>query len=119
MGFFSLFCGLLYNDFLSVPLYFKSCYPKTGEKDEELKKKENCKYRFGLDPVWTTSTNELIFINSLKMKFSVIFGVFQMFLGIFLKGLNALFEKDFVEITCIVIPQIVFMGIWLQILKHI
>ena len=111
MGFFSLFCGLLYNDFLSVPLYFKSCYPKTGEKDEELKKKENCKYRFGLDPVWTTSTNELIFINSLKMKFSVIFGVFQMFLGIFLKGLNALFEKDFVEITCIVIPQIVFMGI--------
>ena len=111
MGFFSLFCGLLYNDFLSVPLYFKSCYPKSGEKDEELERKKDCKYRFGLDPVWMTSTNELIFINSLKMKFSVIFGVFQMLLGIFLKGLNALYESDYVELICIVIPQIVFMGL--------
>jgi len=27
MGFFSLYCGLLNNDFLSIPIYSKSCYP--------------------------------------------------------------------------------------------
>ena len=109
MGFFSLFCGLLYNDFLSVPLYFKSCYPKQGEKEDHLSKKENCRYSFGLDPVWTVSSNELIFVNSLKMKFSVIFGVFQMILGIILKGLNALHENDLVEYIFVFIPQLIFM----------
>ena len=109
MGFFSLFCGLLYNDFLSVPLYFKSCYPKYGDEGDHLEKKENCKYSFGLDPVWTVSSNELMFVNSLKMKFSVIFGVFQMILGIILKGLNAIHENDLVEYIFVFIPQIIFM----------
>ena len=109
MGLFSFFCGLLYNDFLSVPLYFKSCYPKEGDEGKILEKKENCKYSFGLDPVWTLSSNELMFVNSLKMKFSVIFGVFQMILGIILKGLNALHESDLVEYIFVFIPQLIFM----------
>jgi len=109
MAIFSLFCGLLYNDFLSVPLYFKSCYPKSGEYGDHLEKDSNCTYHFGLDPVWTISTNELMFVNSLKMKFSVIFGVFQMTLGIILKGCNALHEKDLIEFICVFIPQIIFM----------
>ena len=109
MAFFSLFCGLLYNDFLSVPLYFKSCYPKNGEEGEYLNKDEDCKYQFGLDPVWTISSNELMFVNSLKMKFSVIIGVFQMLIGIILKGLNALFERDLVEYVFVFIPQLIFM----------
>ena len=109
MAIFSLFCGFLYNDFLSVPLYFKSCYPKSGKSGEQLKKEQNCNYSFGLDPIWTITTNELMFINSLKMKFSVIFGVFQMALGIVLKGINALHEKDLVEFICVFIPQIIFM----------
>ena len=109
MAIFSLFCGFLYNDFLSVPLYFKSCYPKAGKSGEHLKKDNNCNYSFGLDPVWTISTNELMFVNSFKMKFSVIFGVFQMTLGIVLKGLNALHEKDLVDFIFVFIPQIIFM----------
>ena len=109
MSFFSLFCGLIYNDFLSVPLYFKSCYSRTGDINQHLEKDENCNYSFGIDPVWTISTNELMFINSLKMKFSVIFGVFQMCLGIFLKGLNAMFEGDAIECYCVFIPQFIFM----------
>ena len=109
MGLFSFFCGLLYNDFLSVPLYFKSCYPKEGDEGKILEKKEKCKYSFGLDPVWTLSSNELMFVNSLKMKFSVIFGVFQMILGIILKGLNALHESDLVEYIFVFIPQLIFM----------
>ena len=109
MACFALFCGLLYNDFLSVPIYFKSCYPKIGDSGEYLKKDKNCNYSFGLDPVWTISTNELMFVNSLKMKFSVIFGVFQMTLGIILNGLNFIYEKNYLEYLCVFIPQLIFM----------
>ena len=109
LGFFAVFCGLLYNDFLSIPIYFKSCYPKEGKNGQHLQKIENCNYQFGLDPVWLVSTNELAYINSLKMKLSVILGVTHMVLGIVLKGFNAIFEKNIIEIVFIFIPQIVLM----------
>ena len=109
LGFFSVFCGLLYNDFLSIPIYFKSCYPKSGERYDNLDKNANCTYKFGLDPVWMISSNELMFINSLKMKLSVILGVIHMVLGIFLKGINAIFELNIVELLFIFLPQIVLM----------
>ena len=111
MGFFALYCGFLYNDFLSIPFYFKTCYEinKKLDKDDYVKKKENCDYKFGLDPAWYLASNELAFMNSLKMKLSVILGVFQMAIGIILKGLNALFEKDFVEFFFIFFPQIILM----------
>ena len=109
LGFFSVFCGLLYNDFLSIPIYFKSCYPKKGKENDHLNKIENCSYKFGIDPVWYISSNELMFINSFKMKLSVILGVSHMTLGILLKGLNAIFEKNIIEFIFIFIPQIALM----------
>ena len=111
MGFFAVYCGLLYNDFLSVPIYYKTCYKVDShqEKDQEISKYNNCRYRFGLDPAWYLATNELAFMNSLKMKLSVILGVFQMVIGIILKGLNSLFEGDMVEFVFIFIPQILLM----------
>ena len=109
MGFFALYCGILYNDFLSVPIYFNSCYKKYGKRSENLDKNKDCKYKFGLDPVWYISNNELTFVNSLKMKFSVIIGVFQMTMGIILKGLNSIFEKNYVDCLLVFIPQLIFM----------
>ena len=109
LGFFSVFCGLLYNDFLSIPVYFKSCYPKKGENGQHLEKDQNCYYKFGLDPVWMIANNELAFVNSMKMKLSVILGVSHMTLGIFLKGFNAIFEKNLVEIIFIFFPQLILM----------
>ena len=109
MGFFALYCGLLYNDFLSVPIYFSSCYNKFGKSGEYLDKKKDCKYKFGVDPVWIISNNELTFVNSLKMKFSVIIGVFQMSMGIVLKGLNAIYDKNLVDCFFVFIPQLIFM----------
>jgi V-type H+-transporting ATPase subunit a len=111
MGFFSVYCGFLYNDFLSIPFDMGTCYDtsKNGTKGVQVYKKDNCNYKFGLDPIWYVATNELAFINSLKMKISVIFGVFQMVIGIVLKGLNAVFQRDFVDFIFIFFPQITLM----------
>ena len=119
MGIFATYCGLLYNDFLSVPVDVGSCYDREhrikGEwlnrtivKDSDGKEKY-CSYKFGLDPVWYTTTNELAFVNSLKMKISVIFGVFQMVIGIILKGFNAIHEREFSEFIFIFFPQLILM----------
>ena len=52
-----------------------------------------------------------MFVNSLKMKLSVILGVIHMVLGIFLKGFNAIFEANLIEFIFIFIPQITLMVI--------
>lgn len=47
MGIFALYCGLIYNDFMSMPLnLFGSCY------NDYLKQIPSCTYKFGMDPVW-------------------------------------------------------------------
>ena len=81
MGIFAFFCGWMYNDFLSLSFpIFGSCY-QNGHDLEAIKVK-SCTYPFGLDPKWTVASNELAFTNSLKMKLSVILGIFQMCMGI-------------------------------------
>ncbi len=52
MGVFSTFCGLIYNDFLSIPLsIFRSCYNlETGDRIYP-----SCVYPVGVDPVWYLS----------------------------------------------------------------
>lgn len=76
MGFFATFCGFIYNDFASIPLYFlgESCYVfYPGEGTPDLK--EDCVYSFGVDPSWYMADDELTYLNSMKMKIAVIFGV--------------------------------------------
>ncbi|KAI7983423.1 V-type proton ATPase subunit a1 [Camellia lanceoleosa] len=46
-------------------------------------------YPFGVDPSWRGSRTELPFLNSLKMKMSILLGVFQMNLGIIISYFNA------------------------------
>lgn len=46
-------------------------------------------YPFGLDPMWHGTRSELPFLNSLKMKMSILLGVAQMNLGIILSYCNA------------------------------
>ena len=111
MGFFSLFCGLMYNDMMALPLsFFSSCY-NTDYKTLETTRKPNCVYPVGIDPKWYAATNDLSFLNSFKMKWSVIIGVLQMTLGIVLRGLNNLYFKDYVGFIFEAIPQIIFMSL--------
>jgi len=51
-------------------------------------------YAFGVDPKWHGSRSELPFLNSLKMKMSILLGVAQMNLGIMLSYFNAKFFRN-------------------------
>lgn len=83
MGAFALYCGLIYNDFMSLPMnFFGSCYTNVYDKSTSNKEadytviaEKDCVYPFGVDPKWYVSKNELSFLNSLKMKIAVILGV--------------------------------------------
>ena len=109
MGFFSIFCGLIYNDFMGIPLsMFNTCYENDFVSKKAIRKNQ-CIYPIGMDPKWYSSTNELAFFNSFKMKWSVIIGVFQMVIGIILRGLNNLYFKDNLGFFFEFIPQIIFM----------
>jgi len=57
MGFFAIFCGFIYNDFVSLSLnLFGSCYSTDGVKaGQPLKSISDCVYPIGLDPAWNIS----------------------------------------------------------------
>lgn len=65
-------------------------------------------YPFGFDYIWSQSENQIVFVNSFKMKLSIVIGVTHMIIGICLKGSNALFFKDFLLFFFEFLPQIVF-----------
>ena len=111
MGMFACFCGFCYNDFMAIPLWtFDSCYNiekvETAEGHEKVVAhyKEDCVYPIGVDPTWYLSANLLTFVNSLKMKLSVILGVAQMALGVCMKGLNALYFGNKLDFYCEFVP---------------
>jgi len=122
MGFFAVYVGLLYNDFFSIGLdLFGSRYTHTSaqENGKEVHLYEPGydtrneggagPYPFGLDPAWHGASNELIFVNSLKMKLSVILGVTQMIVGLLLRFSNSVHEANMVDFFCECVPMMIFM----------
>ena len=111
-GFFAVFNGWIYDDFFATPLgIFGTCYEnKMGDDGKMIaERKGDCVYPIGLDPKWYAATNELAFLNSFKMKMSVIIGVLQMILGLFLKGMNGIYFADYIDFFFEFIPQLIFM----------
>ena len=110
----SIYCGLLYNEFMSVPLSMHdTCYERDEIETKTANKKEGCNFPFGMDPKWFVAENQLTFFNSFKMKFSVVIGVIHMMLGIFLKGLNDNYYKNLYGIIFEFFPQFIFMAVLL------
>ncbi|CAH1444815.1 unnamed protein product [Lactuca virosa] len=114
MALFSIYTGLIYNEFFSVPfeLFSPSAYACRDDACSEATTigliKVRDTYPFGVDPVWHGSRSELPFLNSLKMKMSILLGVAQMNLGIVLSFFNAIYFKNSVNVWFQFIPQMIF-----------
>merc|ERR1712242_3368 len=86
--------------------WFGTCYRLNSYKPDEGKntihyvgynenhEEKDCVYYFGMDPLWTISTNYLTFTNNIKEKLSVIIAYFHLNFGIFLNALNCIHRGD-------------------------
>ena len=121
MSIFSIYTGLLYNECFSVPMnWFGAskyvCDPNDNSEGCDtqsttgLVNNGDGAYAFGVDPIWHGSRSELPFLNSLKMKMSILMGVSQMMLGIFMSYLNQAYTNDKLSMFCEFIPQVIFLG---------
>ncbi|EEF49468.1 V-type proton ATPase subunit a3 [Ricinus communis] len=116
MALFSIYTGLIYNEFFSVPfeLFGRSAYAcrdlscRDATTDGLIKVGPT--YPFGVDPVWHGTRSELPFLNSLKMKMSILIGVAQMNLGIILSYFNALYFRNSLNTWFQFIPQMIFLN---------
>ena len=62
-----------------------------------------------MDPVWGLATNRLTFVNNIKMKLSVIFGVLHMTFGVLVKGTNSIFFRKWNDLIFEVITGIIIL----------
>ncbi|XP_034414407.1 V-type proton ATPase 116 kDa subunit a-like isoform X5 [Cyclopterus lumpus] len=130
MGIFSMYTGIIYNDCFSKSLnMFGSGWSvrpmfspkganwtfetldsnKVLQLDPAVPGVFNGPYPLGIDPIWNVATNKLTFLNSFKMKMSVILGVIHMLFGVSLSLFNHLYFKKPLNIFLGFIPEIVFM----------
>lgn len=116
MGCFSMYTGLIYNDCFSKGLnIFGSRFELEANPAYVNVSEPNCTYvgpspyPFGIDPMWTIATNKLTFLNSYKMKLSILIGVIHMSFGICLSLVNARHFKRPIEIIGNFIPGIIFL----------
>ncbi|CAI0435890.1 unnamed protein product [Linum tenue] len=116
MSIFSIYTGLIYNEFFSVPfeLFGPSAYSCRDSSCKDAYKaglvKVRDTYPFGVDPVWHGTRSELPFLNSMKMKMSILFGVAQMNLGIILSYFNAKFFSNNLNVRYQFVPQMIFLN---------
>ncbi|XP_049869830.1 V-type proton ATPase 116 kDa subunit a 1-like [Pectinophora gossypiella] len=120
MGIFSIYTGLIYNDMFSKSLNifgsrWKNVYDNktlAGKKFFDLDPAAAYTqepYPFGLDPAWQFAANNIIFLNSFKMKMSIIFGVIHMAFGVTMSVVNFNYLKKREMIYLQYIPQILFL----------
>ncbi|XP_078056463.1 V-type proton ATPase 116 kDa subunit a 1-like [Mustelus asterias] len=130
MGLFSIYTGLIYNDCFSKTFnLFGSAWnvramfqPNGPWSNETLQKSAILQlnpavlgafsgkpYPFGIDPIWNIAVNKLTFLNSYKMKMSVILGVIHMLFGVMLSLLNHIYFKEFNNIFLEFIPEVIFL----------
>ncbi|KAL8115632.1 hypothetical protein AgCh_022221 [Apium graveolens] len=116
MSLFSIYCGLIYNEFFSVPyhIFGGSAYRCRDDTCSNAYTVGLIKFRdpypFGVDPSWRGSRSELPFLNSLKMKMSILLGVAQMNLGIMLSYFDARFFSNSLDIKYQFVPQMIFLN---------
>ena len=101
MGLFSIYTGIIYNDVFSKSVnVFGSSWNASSlnatlishnselTMDPATEQYHQTPYPLGLDPVWALAENKIIFLNSYKMKLSIIFGVVHMMFGVCVSVIN-------------------------------
>ncbi|KAG1956466.1 V-type proton ATPase 116 kDa subunit a3 isoform X1 [Pimephales promelas] len=128
MGLFSIYTGAVYNECFSKGLspfssswHLKPMIQHYNWSDETLRSNQYLTldpnvtgvfqgpYPFGIDPIWSLASNHLTFLNSYKMKMSVIIGVIHMTFGICLSFFNYMYTGDVSSMFLVLIPELVFM----------
>ncbi|GFG30107.1 hypothetical protein Cfor_09516 [Coptotermes formosanus] len=124
MGVFSVYTGIIYNDVFSRSLnIFGSQWTIHGYTIADIQGNAELTlspytnfasfnatpYAVGLDPVWQAATNKIIFLNSYKMKLSIIFGVVHMIFGVCLSVVNHIHFQKSINIILEFVPQILFL----------
>ncbi|XP_041531441.1 V-type proton ATPase 116 kDa subunit a isoform X1 [Microtus oregoni] len=129
MGIFSIYTGLIYNDCFSKSFnIFGSSWSvqpmfRNGTWNTHVMEKSQYlqldpaipgvysgnPYPFGIDPIWNLASNKLTFLNSYKMKMSVILGIVQMTFGVILGLFNHIYFRRTHNIILQFIPEMIFM----------
>lgn len=111
MGVFAIYCGAIFNEFFgfSIDIFGTSWNKKNESEGTYVRENSDYVYYFGVDPIWKSSNNELYYLNSLKMKLSILIGVFHMTFGIILSFFNHYHEKKYINIFFQWIPEMIFM----------
>ena len=132
MAIFSIYTGFLYNEFFSmvtttfgpshfvceqdpsisnpVEIQFNASLCESAFKNGLVMKNRGEPYVFGVDPAWHGTKTELPYINSLKMKMSIVFGVTQMNFGILHSLFNQRYFGDRLSTIFEFIPQMIFLN---------
>uniref|UniRef100_G1KI22 V-type proton ATPase subunit a n=2 Tax=Anolis carolinensis TaxID=28377 RepID=G1KI22_ANOCA len=128
MGAFSIYTGFIYNEcFSRATTIFPSAWSiaamanQSGWSLEYITENPvlilvpnvtgvfNGPYPFGIDPIWSLAVNHLTFLNSFKMKMSVILGIVHMSFGVFLGIFNYVHFKQRYKILLVFLPEIIFL----------
>uniref|UniRef100_A0A4W6G9Y1 V-type proton ATPase subunit a n=1 Tax=Lates calcarifer TaxID=8187 RepID=A0A4W6G9Y1_LATCA len=121
MGLFSIYTGLIYNDCFSKSLnIFGSGWNVTAidtdlngnhllTLDPNVEGVFMGPYPLGIDPIWNLASNRLTFLNSYKMKMSVILGVVHMSFGVILSTYNHLHFRKKYNLYLVFLPELLFL----------
>uniref|UniRef100_A0A8C5KWT9 V-type proton ATPase subunit a n=1 Tax=Jaculus jaculus TaxID=51337 RepID=A0A8C5KWT9_JACJA len=128
MGLFSIYTGFIYNEcFSCATTIFPSGWSvaamanQSGWSDKYLSQHPVLTldpnipgvflgpYPFGIDPVWSLASNHLSFLNSFKMKMSVILGVTHMAFGVFLSIFNHVHFGQAHRLLLETLPELIFL----------
>lgn len=128
MGLFSIYTGFIYNEcFSRATTIFPSGWSvaamanQSGWSDKYLSQHPMLTlnpnisgvflgpYPFGIDPIWSLATNHLSFLNSFKMKMSVILGVTHMAFGVFLSIFNHMHFGQAHRLLLETLPELIFL----------
>ncbi|KAM9330880.1 V-type proton ATPase 116 kDa subunit a 2 [Gastrophryne carolinensis] len=120
MGLFSIYTGLIYNDCFSKSLNLfgtgwnvSAMLSDVSAGSPHVNLNPNVTflrvYPFGIDPIWNLATNRLSFLNSFKMKMSIILGVIHMTFGVVLSSFNYMHFKKKYCLFLVFIPELIFM----------